>query len=156
TILSNTLVSLGGFWKFDDSGDDLGAMWSQPDYDDSAWAQGPAAFFQEEAPLPAPKNTPLTPGRVTYYFRTTFVFQGELAASQLQLQPLIDDGAVGYLNGVEVFRINMPAGPVTSATLASGSVGHATIGETLLLPLDHLLLGTNLLAIEVHQAPALT
>jgi hypothetical protein len=128
---------MGGAWKFNDTGTALGDSWRNPDYDDSAWASGSAVFFQEEGSLPATKNTPLTPGRVTYYFRTKFQFSGELGRMQLQLRPLIDDGAVGYLNGIEIFRLNMPGDAVTYSTLASGQVGDATFGETLALPPDH-------------------
>ena len=156
TIVSNTVGSIQGVWRFNDSGTDLGAAWRDPNYDDSAWPSGAALFYQEEAPLPAPKNTPLAPGRITYYFRTTFVVRGDLSRVRLQLRPIIDDGAVGFLNGVEIFRVNMPAGEVSYSTLASSQVGDATFGETILLPSDQLLDGMNLIAVEVHQSPAFT
>src|SRR6266540_5177 len=153
SIRSNTLVAIEGAWQFNDSGIDLGIAWRDPGYDDSSWASGSALFFHEDAPMPAARNTPLTPGRLTYYFRTKFVFTGDMSRVQLQLHPLVDDGAVGYLNGVEIFRVNMPAGAVTFGTLANGQVGDAAYGPTLSLAPDQLLAGTNVLAVEVHQAP---
>ena len=69
----------------------------------------------------------------------------------LQLSTLIDDGAVVYLNGFEVARINMPTGPVTSSTSASAPIDNATISAPLTLPTDHLLVGSNVLAVELHQ-----
>ena len=36
-----------------------------------------------------------------------------------------DDGAVVYVDGVEVVRSNMPAGAITSTTLASAAVAGA-------------------------------
>jgi hypothetical protein len=64
-----------------------------------------------------------------------------------------DDGAVVYLNGVEVFRSNMPTGTITNTTRASGAVnGNAerqwftgTINPALLVA------GNNVIAVEVHQ-----
>jgi hypothetical protein len=155
-IVSNTVVAIDGDWKFNDTGTDLGTAWREVSYDDSAWATGAAVFFQEDGPLPAATNTPLAPGRVTYYFRTTFVFTGGVSGAQLQLHPLIDDGAVGYLNGIEVFRINMPGGAVNYSTLANGQVGDATFGATIVLFPEQLIAGTNVLAVEVHQAPTFT
>ena len=63
-----------------------------------------------------------------------------------------DDGAVAYLNGVEVFRSNMATGEVNHTTLAmlAQDDGMAVYAG----PVDHNLLiaGNNVLAVEVHQA----
>src|SRR5207302_4433392 len=45
-----------------------------------------------------PKNTQLSLGASAYYFRDTFNFNGNVAQTQLTLNPLVDDGAVVYLN----------------------------------------------------------
>jgi hypothetical protein len=153
TVIQTVAIGIEGSWRFNDAGANLGTAWRDRNYDDSGWASGAALFFHEDAPLPAAKNTPLTPGRIIYYFRTQFVITGEVSRVQLQLQPLVDDGAVGYLNGVEVFRVNMPAGEVAYDTLANGQVGDATFGQTILLRTEQFLAGTNVLAVEVHQAP---
>jgi hypothetical protein len=154
TVLSNTAVTIEGQWRFNDSGGDLGTAWRNVGYDDSGWTTGLALFFHEDGPLPAMKNTPLTPGRITYYFRTQFVVTGEVQRVRLRLRPIIDDGAVGYLNGAEVFRVNMPAGAVNYSTVASALVGDATYGEPIFIEPEHFAAGTNVLAIEVHQGPS--
>lgn len=154
TVLSNTAVMIEGEWRFNDSGTDPGTVWRDVNYDDSGWPSGAALFFHEDGPLPAMKNTPLTPGRITYYFRTRFVVTGEMQRVRLRLRPVIDDGAVGYLNGVEVFRVNMPAGPVNYSTVASALVGDATFGEPIFIEPEHFFAGTNVFAIEVHQGPS--
>lgn len=154
TVLSNTAVRIEGEWRFNDSGTDPGAAWRDANYDDSGWSSGAALFFHEDAPLPAMKNTPLTPGRITYYFRTRFAVTGDVQRMRLRLRPIIDDGAVGYLNGVEVFRVNMPAGSVNYSTVASALVGDATFGEPIFIEPEHFAAGTNVLAIEVHQGPS--
>ena len=146
-----TLLPVSATWKYDQSGQDLGAAWRASDYDDSGWPSGPALLYVEDAALPAPKNTPLTLGRTTYYFRTQFVFNGSTDGQVLQLHPMVDDGAVFYLNGQEVFRENLPAGPVSYSTLASPGVSDATFTGPFPIPTANLVNGTNVLAVEVHQ-----
>jgi hypothetical protein len=150
------VVELAASWRFDDSGADLGTAWRAPGYDDSTWSSGPALFFFEDAPLPGPKNTPLTPGRSTYYFRGTFNLADDPATKLFRLRPLVDDGVVIYLNGVEVQRLNMPTGDVTYATMASMSVPNATFGAPITLPSSSLVAGENLLAVELHQSSVAT
>jgi hypothetical protein len=152
TILTTNLASINGVWKYNDSGTDLGTSWSAANADDSGWASGSALFYRGNAALPAATNTVLAAGRTTYYFRTKFVYSGDLSHTQLQLQPLIDDGAVFYLNGVEIYRYNLPAGTINYFTLASAAVGDATYAPAVTLPDNLLVLGTNVLAVEVHQA----
>jgi hypothetical protein len=104
--------------------------------------------------LPIPKNTQLTLGPRTYYFRKSFEFSGDVSNTQFVLDPIIDDGAVFYLNGVEIHRKNMADGPVHYDTPASPAVVTPAFGVpvTLTLPAGALRQGTNVLAVEVHQA----
>jgi hypothetical protein len=65
-----------------------------------------------------------------------------------------DDGAVVWLNGREVYRSNMPNGPITYQTFASAVVG-GTDEQTYftnILTVTNILSGSNLVAIEMHQA----
>ena len=75
------------------------------------------------------------------------------AFTGLDLRLLRDDGAVIYLNGTEVFRSNMPDGPILSSTLASSGVAgdlENTFYHTMIDP-DLLVDGVNVLAVEIHQ-----
>jgi hypothetical protein len=69
----------------------------------------------------------------------------------VRLNALLDDGGVFYLNGQEVWRVNMPKGTVTSSTLASRRVdGTAqTVPNIVLLPGAPVVEGVNILAVEV-------
>lgn len=72
----------------------------------------------------------------------------------MTLRLLRDDGAVVYLNGVEVWRTNMPAGSVghlTPASVAIGGADESIFVQTTISP-SLLLNGTNVLAIELHQS----
>ena len=151
---TNELVSLTNTWCYWQAGSLDGVNWKAPDYDDSAWPSGPALFHATTATLPAPKNTPLTLGRRTYYFRTHFNYAGGVPEIALEFSALIDDGAVFYLNGVGIQWVGMNPGAVTYATLPSRSVGNATSFDRFTIAsslLTNLVLGDNVLAVELHQ-----
>jgi len=145
------ILPLETTWKYHQAGGTPGADWAGPEFDDSAWPSGPALLYNETADLPAPKRTPLTLGPVTFYFRTSFDFPGDPDGVNLVVRPIIDDGAVFYLNGEEVQRFNMLDGDVSPDTPASPGVGDATFTAPLPIPPGHLRQGTNVLAVEVHQ-----
>jgi len=150
------VVEFASTWRYHDGGVDLGAAWRAPNFDDSAWATGPALFFVEDAALPGPKNTPLTPGRSTYYFRTAFNVSGDPSLKLLSVRPVLDDGAVIYLNGLEVQRVNMPTGAITYTTMAAASVPNAMLGAPIPLPASNLVAGMNVLAVELHDSSVVT
>lgn len=149
---AQTLISMTDVWKYNQTGDLTGSGWERTYFDDSSWASGSALLYVETANLPAPKNTPLTLGRLTYYFRKSFVFNGNPNAVSLRLYTVIDDGAVFYLNGNRIYSARMPIGTITYSTLASGTVGDASLEGPIDLPSTYLVRGTNVVAVEVHQS----
>ncbi len=157
TYGTNLLLTITNRWRYNQQGVDLGAAWRAPDYDDSAWPAGSALLYFTSSTLPALKNTQLsltnTSGvrLITWYFRTEFVFDGDTNGLQFNLHPIIDDGAVFYLNGAEVFRLNMPAGPISYTNFASAGVATATYTGPFTIPASNLTVGTNVMAVEVHQ-----
>jgi hypothetical protein len=149
-----TFLPIDAVWKYEASGVDLGTAWRTPQYDDSAWLDGRGLLGFETAPLSLPETleTVVTPGtQLTYYFRTQFEFNGDPSAVDMQLRTVIDDGAVIYLNGEELFRIGVPAGPLSFTTPSSRTVSDAAYEGPFSIPTDNLLVGTNTLAVEVHQ-----
>lgn len=146
------LVPIDSLWRYSQAGVNLEAGWRQPDYNDDAWPQGRALFYVTAAAMPAPKNTPLTFGRRTYYFRSEFQFDGSTNGAAFTLHPIIDDGAVFYLNGSEVLRVNMPGGTVSYGTYAFSGIGDAAYSGPFVVPAEKLVPGVNVLAVEVHQA----
>jgi hypothetical protein len=147
-----SLVTVTNVWRYNQLNDFTGINWFETNYNDSAWPLGAGLLYVEGAALPAPKNTLLTLGRTTYYFRTRFHFTGNPFGISLKLFTVLDDGAVIYLNGREIHRIRMPGGPVTYSTLANGSVGDAIYEGPIILPGGALVQGENVLAVEVHQS----
>jgi hypothetical protein len=95
-------------------------------------------------PLPNPIiGTSVTDGPEPRHFRTTFSLDENPGGLTLELWPVADDGAVYYLNGVEIHRINVP--PATATANAAFPASPIT------LPGTSLRAGTNVLAAEVYQ-----
>ncbi|HKQ38025.1 MAG TPA: immunoglobulin domain-containing protein [Verrucomicrobiae bacterium] len=157
TASSQTLVPLISEWHYNQFGTNLATAWREAAYDDSAWPIGTAAFALEDNPAVIPyTNTVLsltnTAGArvITYYFRTRFPYSGSSDPVWLGLSTLVDDGAIVYLNGVEVYRLNMPPGPAAYGTLASNALNDAEFKGSDFLA-TNLINGENFLAVEVHQ-----
>ncbi len=148
-----TLISMTDSWRYDSSGIDLGNSWREPDFDDSGWPAGQALLYVENANLPAEKNTQLTIGKPTYYFRKKFL-ASDVEGMELDAYLIVDDGAVVYLNGVEALRLGMSAGDVSFGTFAARTVANAEREGPFPLPAESLAEGENVLAVEVHQTNA--
>ncbi len=156
-------VSLFGLtnqlWRYEQSGIDLGSAWREPNYNDSGWPLGRGLFARENNLAITPlTNTVLSLTNVTgtvntYYFRTHFTITNDPREVMLVASNLFDDGGVVYLNGAEIYRINMPAGNITNGTLALSAPTEGLFVVTN-LPSDKLLPGDNVLAVEVHQLNA--
>jgi hypothetical protein len=146
------LVSAGAVWKYLDNGSNQGTAWRGASFNDSTWASGPAQIGFGDGD----EQTVVAAGIITHYFRRTFIVADVSLIPGLLLRLLRDDGAVVHLNGTEVFRSNMPTGDINYKTKASATVsgaGEDTFYETT-LPSSYLVNGTNVLAVEVHQAAA--
>jgi hypothetical protein len=145
------LLPMDASWRYNQSGGLPAADWFTENYNDSSWPAGTALLYHETAPLPGPNNTPLNLGPITFYLRTEFQLGGDITGAELYLEHVIDDGAIFYLNGRELYRFNMPAGTVSDSTFASPGVTDATlVGPVVVSPAD-LKNGPNVLAVEVHQ-----
>jgi hypothetical protein len=145
-------------WSFTDTRVDLGTTWKDPGYAVAAplWRSGVPQFGfgdADEATVVGRGGTTNTTGVITWYFRTTFAVANPAAVSALVADLVRDDGAVVYLNGVEVFRTNMPAGPVGYTTKASASLGGADerTPVSFSVPSSALVAGTNVIAVELHN-----
>jgi hypothetical protein len=102
---------------------------------------------------PGPIQTPLNTSAATKYFRRTFSFTGNPAKTQLTINLACDDGAVVYLNGVEVHRQNLPPGvPIAFNTPATSDVAQPAFSGPIPIANGALVAGENVVAVEVHQS----
>lgn len=155
SIAAKTLVAAGSIWKYKDDNSDQGTLWRSPSFNDTSWSSGPAELGYgdgDEATVVA--GGPSSNHYITTYFRQSFNVTNAAGYISAQIRILRDDGAVVYLNGTEVVRTNMPAGTITSTTLASSALGapqESTFYPFSISP-SLLVEGNNVLAVEVHQA----
>lgn len=156
-VANTEVVSLLDFdatWSFDQSGNDLGTNWRETDFDDDEWSVAAGPFGVANADTEIPLTTPLEIGPVTYYFRSEFSIDEQLFASGntvYELSTLLDDGAVIYINNVEVLRLGLPDGEVNFQTTASRGIGLASVEGPFIVPADVLKPGKNAIAVELHQ-----
>lgn len=151
-----TLLHRGARWVYLDDGSDQGTLWREPGFDDSGWTLGSAQFGYGDADEATEVGFGPDPNNkfITTYFRHRFNESDPLLIPGLLLHLVRDDGAVIYLNGVEVGRSNMPAGVIDFQTLALTPVNGDEEGTFFEASIDpsHLVSGTNVLAVEIHQA----
>lgn len=156
-VLNLVAIDDATTWRYDRSGQDLGTEWREKNFNDSQWPPGKALIADETTTTVEPIRTPISrlndAGEYvkTFYFRTHFNFPRETTAgAKLRLRHVVDDGAVFYLNGVEIHRFGIAEGPIDASTDASG---HENAYEGPYdIPLDALVPGDNVLAAEVHQS----
>ncbi|WP_436699559.1 fibrinogen-like YCDxxxxGGGW domain-containing protein [Nocardioides sp. BYT-33-1] len=132
-----------------------GDGWAEPGYDDSAWPTGAATLGWGATSVGTPIDTfATTKDRpLTAYFRHTVDIADPADLSSLRLIAVANDGAAVYVNGVEVARKGLPAGPLTSTTYATAAIRDAAAAADPLVvevPLALLRAGANEIAVETH------
>ncbi|MCS7463154.1 glycoside hydrolase family 92 protein [Paenibacillus doosanensis] len=156
-LTRQTLIAEQSVWKYYDKGQYAGSGWNGPEYDDSRWAEGQAMLGYD--------NTGKVKTKVSYgpdannkypttYFRKTFEVSDASDILELDAGLIRDDGAIVYLNGHEVIRTNMPAGPVNYNTYANATVNDERDRNAYQIDPAYLVPGTNVISAEVHQVNA--
>jgi hypothetical protein len=156
--IASTLVARGAVWRYLDNGTNQGTAWRAPTFSDASWALGAAQLGYGDGDETSVVSFGGNAANkyITTYFRHRFAVADPSTIATLTLRVLRDDGAVVYLNGVEVWRSNMPSGAIDYRTLASSAIGGAdenVFHETAVTP-TLLVAGDNVLAVEIHQANA--
>ncbi len=147
-----SLIARGATWRYLDDGSDQGTSWRSTSFDDSRWRSGRGQLGYGDGDETTVVSFGPNPSRkhVTTYFRRSFDLAG--TPRTLRLQLLRDDGAVVYLNGLEVARSNMPPGLIDSRALAATTTGGENWYRGIKIDASFVRSGRNVLAIEVHQA----
>ncbi len=154
--VAETLIPAGATWAYRDLGTDPGPGWAAVGYDDGSWARGSAQLGYGDGDEQTVVSYGPNAGAKfpTTYFRHTFELPAGVGIEQLTLRVLRDDGVVVYLNGIEVFRDNMPSGSPGYLTYALRAASDET--TFLQASVDPALLraGANVIAAEIHQNSA--
>lgn len=155
--VTTPLILGGSTWKYSDQGLDLGTNWSQPNFDDSTWSHGVGRFGYGNIGVTTTVGYgPYSTNKyITTYFRNTFVVPDNVTYTNLNVRLNRLDGGVVWLNGQELFRMNLPAGAITNQTKAMSSPGpgsdDANTYFSTNLPITSLAADTNTIAVEIHR-----
>lgn len=148
-------VSKDSGWYYLDNGTSLDAEnWGETSYDVSAWATGYAPLGYGD-----PTKTIISYGPDANNKFITSYFVKDVEINMAELSDLIefgirrDDAAVVYVNGVEIFRENMPEGDFDylthSATIIDSEDEKRFWVHT--VPNTVFQEGTNRIAVEIHN-----
>ncbi len=151
TTANTVLVQSGNIWSYQ-TGTTPDPHWNSPTYDSSSWPSGPSQLGWGGRG----ETTVVPTGTLTQYYVHHFNVDDTTPFQLLTLRLKRDDGAAVYLNGIEVVRDNLPAGPLTSATFSSTKVTAAdgVTWKEFTVPGALLNSGDNVIASEVHQDSA--
>ncbi|GAB3122190.1 fibrinogen-like YCDxxxxGGGW domain-containing protein [Glaciibacter psychrotolerans] len=149
------LITTGADWQWRFDSAPWPSDWNAPAFDDSAWASGAAvlgwgtAGQSTDISVGAPASRPLSA-----QFRRSFDVADPSALLTAQVSVIANDGVVVYLNGTEIGRANMPAGPLTQnsyANAAPRSTAAAANRAVFTVPVSLLVAGTNVVAASTHS-----
>jgi uncharacterized protein len=149
-------------WKYLDDGSAITPVFAASSYSDTAWASATVeankvlGYGDSDSQTPNLSFGPSSTQKyTTTYFRKAFTIADPAQIYSLAFSLIRDDGAVVYLNGVEIFRSNMPTGAITAATFAATNVSPERFEDVRELTgsalASRLVAGTNVVAVEVHQ-----
>lgn len=148
-------------WRYNQAGIDLGPDWYQTEHavDDQQWFLGAAPLGVARNELDPPANTPLVvprdndPRFNVHYFQTEFDLTAEQLdkADIIEMTHFVDDGAVIFLNGQEIRRINLGPGELDFETRASVAIATPTVVGPVIVDKDAFQVGKNVLSVQLHQ-----
>ncbi|WP_460893048.1 heparin lyase I family protein [Rufibacter soli] len=159
-MVQTTDTDLFGFnsaWRYLDNGTNQGTGWRSLGFEDSGWSTGNGKFGYgiPDASTVVGYGPSATNKFITTYFRKTVTLSTPAAYGNLTINIKMDDGAVVYVNGTEVYRYNMPKGTISGTTLASvSSSGDGSKIQTFTLPYTYFQAGANVIGVEIHQQKA--
>ncbi len=155
-----TLLGITNLWRYQPATNYDAVNWTTNTFNDAAWPTGPALLGRYTTPgqvalLPEAINTLIETNvlQTNYYYRAHFNVPPGTTYTSLQFRHIIDDGAVFYLNGVEIpgSRFNMPGGAIFGTTFAAATVVNASYQGPFSIPTSMLVVGDNVFAVDVHQ-----
>ena len=130
-----TPIGYGASWKYTDS---ASGNWKGASFSDNDWTT-----------VTLGSTTQTASG--TQFFRKTFTGVNGMAAIDVQLKYKF--GVVAYINGVEIYRDNMPDGTISPSTPSTGSYGsyayHGVIRSASVAQAS-----SSVLAVELHFSNA--
>ncbi|WP_129583331.1 fibrinogen-like YCDxxxxGGGW domain-containing protein [Actinomyces mediterranea] len=149
---AQNLVSSGDEWSYWAVKEVPSADW-MTEFDLASWERGKTPIGWGSAELATPLSIPSADRAAAYYFSRDVEVMNLTESTVMTLSVRADDGAVVYVNGVEVGRQRMNEGPVTHSTYATAPISTQKASENPLLievPASVLREGSNRISVEEH------
>ncbi len=156
-----TIFNYGDTWKYLDNGSNQGTAWTGTGFSDASWTSGTGYFGYGDTWINTCVNACGTVScspscgtkYITTYFRKVVNIPSTAIFDSIKLNLYRDDGIVVYVNGIEVWRDNMPTGTVSYTTAAPVAIGGTdeTTAITKTIPISYFTNGNNTIAVELHQ-----
>ena len=146
------LLEANATWNYRAEASAAPENWAQASFDDSAWPTGAAPLGYGDSAI-ATQIATKGSRPVTTYYRTHFQVADAKGLKGVNVKYLADDGAVVYINGVEVDRTRMGAGTVSYTTRADSAPNFAAASASqseIFVPASALKTGDNVIAVETH------
>ena len=145
-------------WKYLDKADKPAKDWNKIEFDDSKWKEGKAPLGYGDDDIKTKISFGDDEGNKIPFalFRGSVEIKDLKAIAGVAGYAIFDDGAIVYVNGKEVMRLNVPEGKIKhtdSAILAKGGELER-MKHAFAIPSEMLKDGKNVIAIEVHQVNA--
>ncbi len=158
-VLSEVLIPKASEWSWRPGRTEASTpidAWRQAGFVDAEFTKAPAPFWYGDT---LPGGTQINDMQNAYgclFLRHPFTIRDLEELSGLEMEALVDDGFVAWINGVEILRVGVPGAPgdgVTISTLsANASEPVSFMRHPLILPDGLLKPGANLLAVQVFQS----
>lgn len=152
----NLPVTPNSEWYYLDNGTDQGTAWRDSSFYEGNWPYGPGILGYGDPSATTLGFGPNTNNKyITYYFRKKIMIVDTAALTDSIIFNIMrDDGAVVYVNGVELFRSNMPdTGAINYLTKSSTIIDG--VAERTFYPYtvskQYFVNGINTIAAEIHQ-----
>jgi len=170
----NNLINTGDSWKYYYQTTAVDANWKSASFDDAAWTSavsplGTGLSYYIKSTLSEGTDSGTNPGGggfdwgggswggggttssiTTAYFRKSFNISNLSSMGTLHFTMHVNDGAVVYVNGKEIYRFNMPEGIPTDTTNAIKDMSSYAV---LSFDVDKSCLqeGANMVSVELHN-----
>lgn len=150
------LIVFSDEWIYLDDGSDQGIAWREIEFDDGDWLSGDSPLgygtFGSDTPATIVSFGDDSNNKIpTTYFRQFFEIDDPLLVDSLSIDLEVDDGAILYINGIELLRFRADGADSFddhSSEIATETISSFVLTDGLAAVLRE---GTNVLAVEVHQ-----
>jgi uncharacterized repeat protein (TIGR01451 family) len=152
--LNTTLLPFGSNWKYL-ANNTRPVGWETTGFNDAAWLAGNGYLGYGDTWIVT--NVGYGPDAnnkyPTTYFRKVINITNPAIYASILMRLRRDDGAVIYINGVEVVRSNMPSGTILHTTLSATTISGAAenANNDYYISPSYFVAGNNTIAVEVHQ-----